>query len=84
MADGFLKHVQIDLIDFRNLSCTSNLIHKWVLHITDNFSKFTWLYPLHSKETEEVVNSLENQFISLVFRTFTILTMEKNLRTKDV
>ena len=62
MADGLLKHVQIDLFDFRNLPCTCNPIRKWVLLITDHFSKFTWLYPLHSKETEEGVNILEKQF----------------------
>ena len=69
MADGFLKHVEIDLIDFWKLPCTCNATHKWVLHITDHFSKFTWLYPLHSKETEEVVEVLEKQFYLFSFPT---------------
>ena len=69
MADGFLKHVEIDLIDFRKLPCTCNATHKWVLHITDHSSKFTWLYPLHSKETEEVVEALEKQFCLFSFPT---------------
>ena len=69
MDDGFLKHVEIDLIDFRKLPCTCNATHKWVLHITDHSSKFTWLYPLHSKETEEVVEALEKQFCLFSFPT---------------
>ena len=69
MADGFLKHVEIDLINFRKLPCTCNATHKWVLHITDHSSKFTWLYPLHSKETEEVVEALEKQFCLFSFPT---------------
>ena len=69
MEDGFLKHVEIDLIDFRKLPCTCNATHKWVLHITDHSSKFTWLYPLHSKETEEVVEALEKQFYLFGFPT---------------
>ena len=69
MANGFLKHVEIDLIDFRKLPCTCNATHKWVLPITDHFRKFTWLYPLYSKETEEVVEALEKQFYLFSFPT---------------
>ena len=69
MADGFLKHVEIDLIDFLKLPCPCNATHKWVRHITDHFSKFTWLYPLHSNETEEVVEALEKQFYLFGFPT---------------
>ena len=69
MEDGFLKHVEIDLIDFRKLPWTCNATHKWLLHITDHSSKFTWLYPLHSKETEEVVEALEKQFYLFGFPT---------------
>ena len=43
-ADSFLKHVETDLTDFRNLPC-----HKWVLHINDYYSKYSWLIPLKSK-----------------------------------
>ena len=67
MANRFLKHVQIDLINLRNLPCTCNPIHKWVLHITDHFSEFTWLYPLHWKKTEDVVNILGKQFYQFGF-----------------
>ena len=36
MADGFLKHVEIDLIDFRKLPCTCNVTHNgfFTLQIT--------------------------------------------------
>ena len=67
MADRFVKHVQTDLIDFRNLPCTCNPIHKWVLGIAEHLSKFTWLYSLHQKENEEVVNILVKQFYQFGF-----------------
>ena len=67
MANGFVEHIQIDLTDFRNLPCTCNLIHKWVLDIIEHLSKFTWLYQLHSKENEEVLNILEKQFYRFGF-----------------
>lgn len=68
-ADGFLKHVEIDLIDFRNLPCSCNPKHNWVLHVVDHFSKFSWLHPLQSKETEQVVKSLQEQFYLFGFPT---------------
>ena len=65
MANGFVEHIQIT--DFRNLPCTCNLIHKWALDIIEHLSKFTWLYQLHSKENEEVLNILEKQFCRFGF-----------------
>ena len=56
----FLEHVEIDLIDFRNLPCKCNSTHNWVLHVIDHFSKYSWLFPLKSKETNEVATTLEN------------------------
>ena len=62
-ADSFLKHVQIDLTDFRNLPCSCTSSHKWVLHINDHYSKYSWLIPLKSKTCEEVVQALQNVFL---------------------
>ena len=45
-ANYFLAHVQVDLIDFRNLPCECQSGHKWVLHIVDHFSKYSWLLAL--------------------------------------
>lgn len=55
MPEGFLSNVEIDLINFRKLPCSCNPKHNWVLHISDHFSKFSWLYPLQSEETEHVI-----------------------------
>ena len=62
LASGFLSHVEIDLIDFRNLLCACTRSHKWVLHVVDHYSKFSWLYPLYSKENEQVIQVLHQQF----------------------
>ena len=56
----FLEHVEIDLMDFHNLPCECNSKRNWVLHVIDHFSKYSWLFPLKSKETNEVATTLEN------------------------
>ena len=62
-ATGFLNHVQMDLIDFRNLPRACHPVsHKWVLHVVDHFTKYSWLHPLYSKETEQVIQALKEQF----------------------
>ena len=62
-AETFLSHVQVDLIDFRNLKCScDNKSHQWVLHITDHHTKYSWLYALHNKTAEEVLEKLEALF----------------------
>ena len=62
-AETFLSHVEVDLIDFRNLKCScDNKSHQWVLHITDHHTKYSWLYPLHNKMAEEVLEKLESLF----------------------
>ena len=66
-ADSFLKHVEIDLTDFRNLPCSCSSSHKWVLHINDHYSKYSWLIPLKSKTCEEVVQALQNVFFMFGF-----------------
>lgn len=45
-ADGFLNNVDIGLTDFPKLPCTCTPSHKWVLHMNDHYSKYTWLIPL--------------------------------------
>ena len=61
-ANHFLAHVQVDLIDFRNLPCECQSGHKWVLHIVDHFSKYSWLPALKNKQTEDVAQALTNLF----------------------
>ena len=62
-AETFLSHLEVDLIDFRNLKCScDNKSHQWVLHITDHHTKYSWLYALHNKTAEEVLEKLEALF----------------------
>jgi hypothetical protein len=46
IVDEIFKRVQIDLVDMRHEPSGK---YKWVLHIKDHFSKFSFLYPLVSK-----------------------------------
>ena len=62
IANKFLSHVQIDLIDMRRLPCSCSERHKWILHITDHHTKFSWLFPLISKQTEQVISCLNQLF----------------------
>ena len=66
-GNNFLAHVVIDLIDFRNLPCNCRRTNQWLLHVIDHFSKFTWLFPLKRKKTNEVVQALEKLFWSIGF-----------------
>lgn len=52
----------MDLIDFRNLPCECHLRHLWVLHVVDHYTKFSWLFALKRKQTEEVAGALTNLF----------------------
>ena len=62
-AETFLSHLEVDLIDVRNLKCScDNKSHQWVLHITDHHTKYSWLYALHNKTVEEVLEKLEALF----------------------
>ena len=44
---GFLTHLQMDLMDLRNLPCTCSCHrrHNWILHMIDHETKYSWLYP---------------------------------------
>lgn len=50
-----LQRVQIDLIDLRG---TPDGDYNWILHIRDHYSKYSWLYPLKSKEASEVADRI--------------------------
>ncbi|XP_068697451.1 KRAB-A domain-containing protein 2-like [Montipora foliosa] len=57
-AETFLSHLEVDLIDFEKVKCScDNKSHQWVLH-----TKHLWLYALHSKTAEEVLEKLEALF----------------------
>lgn len=58
---GFLTRLQIDLIDMRNMQYDN---YKFILHAKDHFTKFSWLYPLMSKEAAQVSTHLRNIFYS--------------------
>lgn len=61
-ANQFLGHVEIDLIDFCNFPCECHLRHLWVLYVVDHYTKFSWLFALQRKQTEEVAGALTNLF----------------------
>ncbi len=50
------EHVQTDLIDMKHEPSDQ---FKWLLHAKDHFSKYSWLYPLKSKESEPIARALE-------------------------
>ena len=56
---GFLSRVQIDLID---MTSRPDQDFKWILHMRDHFSKFSWAYPLKSKRALEVADKLVETF----------------------
>ena len=62
---GFLTRLQIDLIDMRSRPDGD----KWILHIRDHFSKFSWTHPLTSKRSSEVA---ENRSQGLLHVTYAI------------
>ena len=35
---------------------------KWILHVKDHFSKFSWAYPLESEKVKSVAEKLLYQF----------------------
>jgi transposase InsO family protein len=49
----------MDLIDLRSIRDGE---FQWILHIKDHFSKFSWAYPLCSKEAQSVAEKLLQQF----------------------
>ena len=57
-----MSHVEIDLIDFRNVKCSCTNPHQWVLHVTDHHTKYSWLFALHNKTAADVLAKLQELF----------------------
>ena len=67
-ADGFMNHVQIDSVDFRSLPCQcKGKPHTWLLHVSDHFTKYSWLIPLTGKQSTQVVAELKKLFYMFGF-----------------
>ena len=56
---GFMTRLQIDLIDMRS---TEHNGFKWIFHVKDHFSKYSWLHPLTLKEAINVSVILASVF----------------------
>ena len=59
-ARGCRTHVQMDLMDLRNVPCrcSCHRKHDWILHMIDHFTKYSWLYPLKNKQAEDALQCL--------------------------
>jgi hypothetical protein len=44
------------------MRCRPDGKFNWILHVKDHFSKFSWAYPLESKQPKSVAEKLLNQF----------------------
>jgi hypothetical protein len=56
---GFMTRMQIDLVDMSSVEYNG---YKWIFHAKDHFSKYSWLYPLPSKEAINVAETLKSIF----------------------
>ncbi|CAF3493417.1 unnamed protein product, partial [Rotaria sordida] len=56
---GFMTRIQMDLIDMRSNEFNG---FKWIFHAKDHFSKYSWLFPMASKEAINVANILRSIF----------------------
>ena len=45
-----------------SLTCECQSRHNWALQIVDHFSKYSWMFALKRKQTEEVAVTLANLF----------------------
>ena len=59
MSYRFLQRLQMDMIDF---SSNPDRGMKWILHIRDHFSKFSWAYSLPTKQAAGVAQKLKQTF----------------------
>ena len=55
----FLQRLQMDLIDFTSIPDGNS---KWILHMRDHFTKYSWAHPLPSKEAAGVATKLKSTF----------------------
>ncbi|CAF4558114.1 unnamed protein product [Rotaria sp. Silwood2] len=56
---GFLTRLQMDLIDLRTRPDGE---YQWILHCRDHFSKFSWAFPMKTKEARFVAEHLVSLF----------------------
>ncbi|CAF1078316.1 unnamed protein product [Didymodactylos carnosus] len=56
---GSLTRLEIDLTGLR---IRPDGDYKWILHCKDHFSKFSWAYPLRTKEAAHVAQNLSSLF----------------------
>ncbi|XP_035699879.1 KRAB-A domain-containing protein 2-like [Branchiostoma floridae] len=56
---GFMTHMQIDIIDMTN---RPDRDYRWVLHIQDHFTNYSWTHPLTSTQALEVADKLVQTF----------------------
>ncbi|CAG8636217.1 12379_t:CDS:2, partial [Rhizophagus irregularis] len=62
IAKSFLSRVQIDLIDFKTRNDNE---FKYILHIRDHFSRYSWAKPITSKSASEVAGCLFEIFTEI-------------------
>jgi hypothetical protein len=61
VSSGYLTRIHIDLIDMRSIADGG---YKWILHTKDDFTTFSWAYPLQSREVNAIAEKLLQQFTS--------------------
>ncbi|CAH1264333.1 KRBA2 [Branchiostoma lanceolatum] len=59
IALNYMTRMQMDLID---MTSRPDEDYKWILHMRDHFSKFSWTHPLTSKRASEVAEKLMQTF----------------------
>ncbi|CAF2120259.1 unnamed protein product [Rotaria magnacalcarata] len=55
----YLNRLQMDLLDMQNISDGE---YKWILYMRDQFTKFSWAYPLKSNEIGSIIEKLLQQY----------------------
>ena len=75
IALGFLTRVQMDLIDF---SSRPDGDYRYILHVRDHFSKYSWAFPLTSKRASEVAEKIVELFCTFGPAKFSSQTMAEN------
>ena len=78
-ANSYQCHIQLDLMDFRNLECSCGQKHKWVLHVTNHYRKFSWL---GAPTQKKYCSQLKSYSGYLVSQPCYIPTMGENLKIK--
>ena len=58
-AREFLTHLQMDLMDLRNLPCTCSCHrkHNWILHMIDHFTKYSEEEEEHNRACYSLIKS---------------------------